>query len=67
MIIIPCSEILAQFTGPVDVENNCCYAPNPFCGLFCPTCTEIPLDGGLSALLIAGVAYGVKKVRSKLN
>lgn len=26
---------------------------------------DVPIDGGLSVLLIAGAAYGVKKVRSK--
>ena len=27
----------------------------------CPTC--VPIDGGLSFLLAAGVGYGIKKVR----
>jgi len=27
----------------------------------CPTC--IPIDGGLSLLIAAGVGYGIKKVR----
>ena len=72
MIIIPWSEIFAACPGlplgfgAYDADNDCCYLPG-ICGPLCPTCTEIPLDGGLSALLIAGVAYGVKKVCGKLN
>lgn len=27
-----------------------------------PECSECPIDGGLVALLVAGVGYGIKKV-----
>ncbi|PCJ26002.1 MAG: hypothetical protein COA97_06750 [Flavobacteriales bacterium] len=34
--------------------------PSPGCTVNC--CEAIPLDGGLSALIIAGIAYGAKKI-----
>jgi hypothetical protein len=59
----------------VDVFAGCfnittCCGNNPPGGAFCdtcPPCVAVPFDVGLSALLIAGVAFGAKKVRSKLN
>ena len=32
----------------------------------CPACIEIPLDGGLSALLVAGLAFGARRMRGKV-
>jgi len=71
MIIIPCTDFFAQCIGPTGTNNGvpCCLVVDG-CGPFgCPNCDgiDVPLDGGLSALLIAGVAYGAKKIRSKLN
>ena len=63
IVLIPSFEVLAQCTGPHDPNLLCCYAPSPVCGINCPECVEIPLDGGLSALLLAGVAYGYKIIR----
>ena len=37
--------------------------PSPGCTVNC--CTPVPLDGGLGALLLAGIAYGAKKVFGK--
>lgn len=39
--------------------------PSPSCVTNC--CTPVPLDGGLSALLFAGIAYGAKRVFGKSN
>jgi len=69
IMIIPCSEIFSCVT--VGDEANgvpCClfFIPDVCDCELCST-IEAPLDGGLSALLIAGVAYGAKKVRGKLN
>jgi len=66
IILIPCCEVFAQCgPGPAGTENGnpCCAFAFPGCS--CPVCTPIPLDGGLSALLIAGVAYGAKRVYGK--
>ncbi|PCI93567.1 MAG: hypothetical protein COB15_16180 [Flavobacteriales bacterium] len=43
--------------------------PPPMGGPPCwpPSNCDIPLDGGLSFLLAAGVAYGLKKVYGKAN
>ena len=36
--------------------------------LFAQNCNpNIPIDGGLSALLVAGAGYGLKKIRDKKN
>jgi hypothetical protein len=37
--------------------------PSPGCSVNC--CEPVPLDGGLSALLLAGIAYGAKRVFGK--
>jgi len=47
LIMLFCLPFLAMAQGP---------DPGP-----CPTC--IPIDGGLSLLIAAGVGYGIKKVR----
>lgn len=63
LMFLPSVEIFAQCTFP----GGCCpdaLIGSPFC-TNCPPCTPVPLDGGLSALLIAGVAYGAKKVYNK--
>lgn len=39
-----------------------CYAQLPPDG---PDTVDVPIDGGLSLLLAAGVGYGVKKVRDQ--
>lgn len=59
MLVLPVAEIFAQ--GP-----PCCPFPPQVttCGGL-PPCTPVPLDGGLSALLLAGVAIGAKKVMGK--
>ncbi len=36
--------------------------PDPFDG---PDLNDVPLDGGLSILLAAGVGYGAKKIKEK--
>ena len=48
LVIMFCLPFLAMAQLPPD--------PGP-----CPTC--IPIDGGLSLLIAAGVGYGIKKVR----
>ena len=30
-----------------------------------PTGTPVPIDGGISALVVAGAAYGIKKLRDR--
>ena len=47
LVIMFCLPVLAMAQPP---------DPGP-----CPTC--IPIDGGLSLLIVAGVGYGIKKVR----
>ncbi len=48
---------------PSPITNN----PNPTPGTGTPTgtgaTTDAPIDGGLSILLVAGVAYGAKRYR----
>ena len=66
LMIFPNVELLAQCTGPVGDGGDCCAVP-PLCGPTCPPCTPVPLDGGLSALLIAGVAFGAKKLRGNFK
>ena len=63
MILVPSMEILAQCGPGPTAAGPCCVIPFPGCS--CPLCAEVPLDGGLSALLFAGVAYGAKKVYNK--
>jgi hypothetical protein len=69
--IVLSAFILLMFIPVVDVFAQQCTQPAgccpdgfpPFLCTGCPPCTGIPLDGGLSALLIAGVAFGAKKLR----
>ncbi len=49
----------AQATGPCDP-----FDPQPGCEDFDP---DVPIDGGASILVAAGVAYGIKKIRDKRN
>ncbi|PCI99639.1 MAG: hypothetical protein COB15_04025 [Flavobacteriales bacterium] len=60
LITVPCVDVLAG--GP-----PCCPVQTPplACDGILPPCPQIPLDGGLSALLVAGVAYGAKKIFGK--
>ena len=48
-----------------DLEDCCDGLLPPFLCTTCPDCPAIPIDGGLSALLVAGAAYGAKKVYGK--
>ena len=62
-VLTPFSEFLAQCSGPHDPELLCCFTNSAACGgPSCPECVEIPFDGGLTALLLAGLAYGYKKI-----
>lgn len=69
MVIFPSFDIFAQCTGPLTgIPNDCCPPGSnaALCAAFnCPPCAPVPLDGGLSALLIAGVAYGAKRIYGK--
>ena len=49
----------AQATGPCDP-----LAPEPGCEDYDPD-TNVPIDGGASILVAAGVAYGLKKIHDK--
>jgi hypothetical protein len=63
-ILLPGIDAMAQCFPP---QFTCCppeLGPGA-CGGACPTCTPVPLDGGLSALLVAGFAYGAKKIYGK--
>jgi hypothetical protein len=59
--MIPCCDMIAQCIPP---QLPCCPTPGT-CNPGCPDCTPVPLDGGLSALLVAGLAYGSKKIFGK--
>jgi hypothetical protein len=61
LMVLPNIEIIAQCIPP---QLPCCPTPGA-CGPTCPDCTPVPLDGGLSALLFAGVAYGAKRIYGK--
>jgi len=64
-VLFPTVEIFAACTsGPFAGDPPCCLVPGA-CNPGCPDCTPTPLDGGLSALLIAGFAFGAKKIRGK--
>ena len=63
LMLFPSLESAAACFPP---QFTCCPTPGT-CGPTCPDCTPVPLDGGLSALLIAGVAFGAKKLRSNLK
>lgn len=64
LMFLPSVDVLAVCTFP----GGCCPDgfPPQFCP-DCPPCVPVPLDGGLSALLFAGVAYGAKKVYGKVK
>jgi hypothetical protein len=72
-LIIPFNNLSAQLCtkgGAIGTNNGqpCCLDVGPkACGGpdECPACPSVPLDGGLSALLIAGIAYGSKKAFGK--
>ena len=49
----------AQATGPCDP-----FDPEPGCENYDPD-TNVPIDGGASILVAAGVAYGIKKIHDK--
>lgn len=49
----------AQATGPCDPVT-----PEPGCENYDP---DVPIDGGASILVAAGVAYGLKKIHDKRN
>ena len=49
----------AQAIGPCDP-----FDPEPDCAGDDPD-TTVPIDGGASILVAAGVAYGIKKIRDK--
>lgn len=62
LMLIPSVDLLAQCTFP----GGCCpvgFPPQLCPG--CPPCVEVPLDGGLGAMLVAGVAYGAKRIYGK--
>lgn len=52
-------SVFAKKTGPPAPPNN---KNNDI-----PSGPGLPIDGGLSALLIAGVAYGVYAIRKKFT
>ena len=58
VVFIPFGDAFAQCIPP---QFECCPVPDA-CGPTCPTCPPVPIDGGLGALLIAGVAYGAKRI-----
>ena len=62
MLLLPSINIYAQCFDLVGCCNNA--LPPGLCTT-CGPCPEVPIDGGLSALLIAGVAYGAKRVYGK--
>ena len=65
LIVTPFSNVIAQcntespFYSESGNPNPCCIVAGA-CG-DCPLCVEAPLDGGLTFLLIAGIAFGLKK------
>ena len=64
MVFVPSIDIYAVCTQP----TGCCPDGFPaFMCVDCPPCSGVPIDGGLGALLIAGVAFGVKKVKGKVK
>jgi hypothetical protein len=67
LMLVPSLELLATCTHPTLIGATCCPDGYPvfLCTGVCPPCTDVPLDGGLSALLVAGVAYGAKRMYGK--
>lgn len=69
IVLIPSMEVLGQCAvGPLG-DNGCCLVPGSCFGsagpLGCFNCVDVPFDGGLSALMLAGVAYGAKRLYGK--
>ena len=65
LMFLPVVDLFAVCTFP----GGCCpdgLAGHPAC-VDCAPCVAIPLDGGLSALLFAGVAYGAKRMYGKVK
>ncbi len=63
LMLAPSVDLFAACGFP----GGCCpdaLVGSPVC-TDCPPCVPVPLDGGLSALLLAGVAYGAKRVYGK--
>lgn len=60
ILLVLCSvyDLSAQATGPCDP-----FDPQPGCEDYNPD--NVPIDGGASLLVAAGVAYGLKKVYDK--
>ncbi len=52
LFIVSSLSLLAQPPGPPEGD---CFGSDPM--------DECPIDGGVGALLIVGVGYGIKKVR----
>jgi hypothetical protein len=48
--------------GSISVMAQCDTTSDPFCEE-----TDIPLDGGVSALIGLAAVYGVKKIRDQRN
>jgi len=64
LLIAPSVDAVAQ-CAPLTIP--CCPPDVIGCPVGCPPCTPVPLDAGLSALLVAGVAFGAKKLKGKVN
>ena len=68
MLLTPTVQVVAQCISQTSCCSGALGTSNPGCAgcVGYPQCaTPIPLDGGLSALLVAGVAYGAKRIYGK--
>lgn len=66
LVMIASSETFAQTTTTTSSSTSSCLTcgdddPPPGADLGDPG-TEVPIDGGLSLLLVAGAAYGAKRI-----
>ena len=61
LVLLPLSNVFAADCITSSSPNPCCPGPPPACGFACPECVEVPLNDGIVLLMIAGVAFGVKK------
>lgn len=61
--------ILLLILGPIAIDKVFCQPPPPGGPPCWPPPCSIPLDGGVSFLIAAGIAYGGKKIydNSKKN